>query len=91
MSNGGGAVAVILGLVLLPGCIAEERNHPVRTDKGGYAGTADQTISDATRDTLRRRVAAQAEGPAKVMVQTEPAVMPMGETAPSGRIAGQKF
>jgi hypothetical protein len=36
-------------------------------------------------------VAAQAEGPARVMVQTEEAAMPMGEAAPSGRIAGQKF
>jgi outer membrane murein-binding lipoprotein Lpp len=89
--SSGRTIAAILGLVLLSGCIAEERSHPVRSDKGGYAGTADQAISDATRDTLRRRVAAQAEGPAKVMVQTEPAVMPMGETAPSGRIAGQKF
>lgn len=89
--SSGRAIAVILGLVLLSGCNAEERDKRIKLDKGGYSGMTDQTISDATRDTLRQRVAAQAEGPAKVMVQTEPAVMPMGETAPSGRITGQKF
>jgi len=93
MSNGGGAVVAILGLVLLSGCIAEERARAVRLDKGGYAGAvaADQVISDATREALRQRVAPQAEGAGKVMVSADAAVMPSGEAAASGRIAGQKF
>ncbi|CAA7626181.1 hypothetical protein [Magnetospirillum sp. SS-4] len=92
MSNGGGAVAAILGLVLLSGCVAEERARAVRLDKGGYAGTtADQAVSDATREALRQRVAPQAEGAGKVMVSADAAVMPTGDAAASGRIAGQKF
>ncbi len=87
----GHTLTVMLGLALLSGCIAEERDHVVRLDKGGYAGAADQAISEATRNGLRSRVALQAEGPAKVAVPTAEAALPMGEAAASGRIAGQKF
>ncbi len=89
--SSGHAIAVMLGLALLSGCIAEERGRVVRLDKGGYAGAADQTISEATRDDLRKRVDVQAEGPAKVAVPTTEATLPMGEATASGRIAGQKF
>ncbi|RAU22333.1 hypothetical protein CU669_09455 [Paramagnetospirillum kuznetsovii] len=84
-------LAVMLGLVLLVGCNADERGHVVCLEKGVYKGKADTQISDATRTDLRQRIALQSEGPARVATPPGMAVMPSGEAAATGRIAGQKF
>ncbi|TAN70652.1 MAG: hypothetical protein EPN20_05345 [Magnetospirillum sp.] len=77
-------------LVLLAGCNAEERGHPVKLAKGDYAGTADSVLSDATRLTLRQRMIWLSDGPAEVA--TGPALaMPSGEAAVAGRITGQNY
>lgn len=85
------AFVAIMAVIVLAGCNADERGHAVKLDKGGYAGKADTALSDATREALRSRALWQSDGPAKVAASAGIAVMPTGEAAASGRIAGQKF
>jgi len=85
------ALPVLLALALLSGCIAEERGHAVKLGKGGYAGSPDTEITDATRLALRSRMASQADGMAEVAVPAGLPDLPPGQAAPSGRIAGQTY
>ncbi len=82
-------LAVLLGLILLGGCNAEERSHVVKLEKGGYTGTADGVLSDATRLTLRQRMAWLTDGPAEVAAGDGPA--PTATATVSGRITGQNY
>jgi len=82
---------VLAALLVLTGCIADERGHAVKLGKGGYSGPPDTEIGDATRLALRSRVLAQAGGPAVVAVDADAAEIPQGQTVPSGRITGQRY
>jgi len=82
-------LVVLAGAILLSGCIAEERGHVVKLDKGFYAGPPDTAISDATRLALRSRMAGQSDGAAQLAAGDGP--IPASAIPVSGRIAGQNY
>lgn len=54
------AFAIVLGL--LAGCQEDELARPVSGEKGVYSGKVDETLSEETREKLRRRMIIQRGG-----------------------------
>ncbi|BAE51477.1 hypothetical protein [Paramagnetospirillum magneticum] len=78
----------VLCLLALAACKGEEMGRQIKLDKGTYAGLRDGEITPATRESLQQRIASQNDGIARLATS---GVIPTGEAAPTGRIAGQKF
>jgi hypothetical protein len=53
-------LAIVLGL--LAGCQEDEIARPVSGEKGVYSGKVDETLSEETREQLRRRMIIQRGG-----------------------------
>jgi hypothetical protein len=78
----------LLCLLALAGCKGEEMGRQLKLEKGTYAGFRDGEITPATREALQQRITSQSDGIARLATN---GVIPSGEAAPTGRIAGQKF
>lgn len=85
-------IAFLACLVLVAGCDADERARPVSLEKGTYRGPADTELSEATRQTLAKRVALQRfEGALSQPLRPSQPPAAVSPAAVEGRIAGQRF